>query len=243
MSKIIIPSIVISLGFIIGLAIIGNAYKNRNKSEDTISVTGLGTKTFTSDLITWSGSFSRNSMELNSAYNQLSEDRAVIQNYLTSKGIAENEIIFSAVDIQKTYDYTYDHMGRGQNVFTGYRLNQSISIESKEVEKVEQLSRNITEIINQGIEFTSSPPNYFYTKLSEVKHEMIADGTKDAKIRAEKIAENAGGKLGKLKKASTGVIQITAPNSNEEYSYGGTFNTHSKEKEASITIRLVYEIN
>ena len=72
---------------------------------------------------------------------------------------------------------------------------------------------------------------------------MIADGTKDAKIRAEKIAENAGGKLGKLKKASTGVIQITAPNSNEEYSYGGTFNTHSKEKEASITIRLVYEIN
>ena len=97
-------------------------------------------------------------MELNSAYIQLSEDRTVIQNYLTSKGIAENEIIFSAVDIQKTYDYTYDHMGRGQNVFTGYRLNQSISIESKEVEKVEQLSRNITEIINQGIEFTSSPP-------------------------------------------------------------------------------------
>src|SRR5690625_229997 len=170
MSKTIIPSIVISLGFIIGLAIIGNAYKNRNKSEDTISVTGLGTKTFTSDLITWSGSFSRNSMELNSAYNQLSEDRTVIQNYLTSKGIAENEIIFSAVDIQKTYDYTYDHMGRGQNVFTGYRLNQSISIESKEVEKVEQLSRNITEIINQGIEFTSSPPNYFYTKLRSEEH-------------------------------------------------------------------------
>lgn len=238
-----ITSIIISLGFIIGLAVIGNSYKNRNKTEDTISVTGLGTQTFTSDLITWSGSFSRNSMELNSAYNQLAEDKEVIQNYLISKGIDSNEIIFSAVDIQKTYDYVYDQMGRGRNVFAGYRLNQSISIESKEVEKVEQLSRNITEIINQGIEFTSSPPNYFYTKLSEVKHEMIADGTKDAKIRAEKIAENAGGKLGNLKKASTGVIQITAPNSNEEYSYGGTFNTHSKEKEASITIRLVYEIN
>src|SRR5690625_6021201 len=117
MSKTIITSIVIYLCFIICIAIIGNDYKKRNKSEGTSSITGLGTKTFTSDLITWSGSFSRNSMELNSAYNQLSEDRTVIQNYLTSKGIAENEIIFSAVDIQKTYDYTYDHMGRGQNDF------------------------------------------------------------------------------------------------------------------------------
>src|SRR5690625_2239802 len=113
MNKIIIPSIVISLGFIIGLAIIGNAYKNRNKSEDTISVTGLGTKTFTSDLITWSGSFSRNSMELNSAYNQLSEDRAVIQNYLTSKGIAENEIIFSAV---RSEEHTSELQSRGHLV-------------------------------------------------------------------------------------------------------------------------------
>jgi hypothetical protein len=71
---------------------------------------------------------------------------------------------------------------------------------------------------------------------------MIADATKDAKERAEKIAENAGSSLGNLKKATMGVIQITAPNSNEDYSYGGTFNTDSKEKEASITIKLEYQV-
>ena len=60
---------------------------------------------------------------------------------------------------------------------------------------------------------------------------------------AEKIAENAGSDLGNLKKATMGVIQITAPNSNEDYSYGGTFNTQSKEKEASITIKLEYEVD
>ena len=72
---------------------------------------------------------------------------------------------------------------------------------------------------------------------------MIADATKDAKQRAEKIAENAGAKLGHLKKATMGITQITAPNSTEEYSYGGTFNTSSKDKEASITIKLEYEVN
>jgi len=105
------------------------------------------------------------------------------------------------------------------------------------------LSRNITEIINLGIEFTSSSPNYFYTKLADVKQQMIADATKDAKQRAEKIAENSGAKLGKLKKATMGVTQITEPNSTEEFSYGGTFNTSSKEKEASITIKLEYEVD
>jgi hypothetical protein len=59
---------------------------------------------------------------------------------------------------------------------------------------------------------------------------MIANATKDAKERAEKIAENAGSDLGNLKKATMGVIQITAPNSNEDFSYGGTYNTESKEK-------------
>ncbi|WP_434979745.1 SIMPL domain-containing protein [Daejeonia sp. YH14] len=243
MNRNIIAVAVASLGFIGGLAFLGNAIKNRNQGENTISVTGLGTKQFTSDLITWSGNFSRSSMDLKSAYNELSADRKTIENYLLSKGIPKNEMVFSAVDIQKQYSYTTQANGSSSQYFTGYQLTQTVSIESKDVPKIENLSRNITEIINQGIEFTSSSPNYFYTKLSEVKQQMIADATKDARERAEKIAENSGSSLGHLKKATMGVIQITAPNSNEDYSYGGTFNTTSKEKDASITIRLEYQVD
>lgn len=243
MNRNIISVGIASLGFVIGLALLGSAVKNRNKSENTVTVTGLGTKQFTSDLITWSGNFSRNSFELKEAYNTLANDRKVIENYLVSKGIPKNEIVFSAVDIQKQYNYNNDSNGRSYQTFAGYQLSQTVSIESKDVAKIENLSRNITEIINLGIEFTSSPPNYFYTKLADVKQQMIADATKDAKQRAEKIAENSGSSLGNLKKATMGVIQITAPNSNEDYSYGGTFNTSSKEKEASITIKLEYEVD
>lgn len=242
MNKNLLLTLILTLGFIIGTLIIGDAFKNRNSSENTISVTGLGSKTFTSDLITWSGSFSKTDYDLKKAYDDLAQNRNIIRDYLISKGIPAEQIIFSAVNTYKITNYNTDEYGRSRETFGGYQLSQSVSIESKEVEKIEALSRNITEIINQGIEFTSSPPNYFYTKLAEVKHEMIADGTKDAKLRAEKIAENAGAKLGRLKSAKTGVIQITAPNSNEEYSYGGTFNTYSKEKEASITIRLEYMV-
>jgi hypothetical protein len=91
------------------------------------------------------------------------------------------------------------------------------------------------------LEFTSSSPSYFYTKLATVKQEMIASATKDAKERAEKIAENSGSSLGNLK-GNNGCYSDHG-NSNEDYSYGGTFNTSSKEKEASITIKLEYEVN
>lgn len=233
-----------ALGIMIAAALLGNAIKNRNKSENTISVTGLGSKTFTSDLISWSGSFSKNSFELKTAYDALAVDRKIIYDYLKSKGVKENEMVFSAVDIQKQFRNFTDASGNyQQGEFAGYNLTQSVSIKSKEVSKIENISRNITEIINRGIEFTSSSPQYFYTKLANVKLQMIANATKDAKERAEKIAENAGSSLGNLKKATMGVIQITAPNSNEDYSYGGTYNTASKEKEATITIKLEYEVD
>lgn len=243
MNKTLIAIAIASLGFVVGVAVLGSAIKNRNKSENTIAVTGLGSKKFTSDLVTWNGTFSRNSTELKAAYDELANDKKIIGNYLSSQGIPGNEIVFSAVDIQKQFSYTTDSGGNSSRTFMGYQLSQTLTLESKNVVKIENLSRNITEIINLGIEFTSSPPSYFYTKLSEVKQQMIADATKDAKARAEKIAENAGSDLGGLKSANMGVIQITAPNSNEEFSYGGTFNTSSKEKEARITIKLEYEVD
>ena len=233
-----------ALGLIIAAAFLGSSIKNRNQAENTISVTGLGTKEFVSDLITWNGNFSKNNFDLNVAYDQLADDRQIISDYLLSKGIKQQEMVFSAVDIQKQYSSFTDANGMyRQGEFAGYNLAQTVSLESKEVTKIEIISRSITEIINRGVELTSTPPQYFYTKLADVKQQMIADATKDAKQRAEKIAENAGANLGKLKKASMGVIQITAPNSTEEYSWGGAFNTASKEKEASITIKLEYEVN
>ena len=70
---------------------------------------------------------------------------------------------------------------------------------------------------------------------------MISKATADARARAEKIAENSGGNLGDLISAKMGIFQITGQNSKESYSWGGTFNTSSREKTASITMKLDYK--
>lgn len=222
---------------------LANAFKNRNAADDTISVTGLGSIDFVSDLIVWNSSFTKNGMELKTAYESLEKDRQALKTYLISKGINEKEIVFSSVRISKDYENVYDE---NQNIrsqrFSGYTLTQNVQVESKEVEKIENISREVTELINSGIELDSNAPEYYYTKLAELKLKMIAEATKDAKMRADQIAENAGAQLGSLKKSEMGVFQIVAQNSSEEYSWGGNLNTSSKNKTANITMKLVYKV-
>jgi uncharacterized protein len=235
-------SVIIALAIIVTAAIFANAFKNRNRSANTISVTGLGSKDFVSDLIEWNGEFERRNLVLKDAYAELDRDRETISKYLISKGMAANQIIFSAVNINKEFqEIEVGDGSRTRSVFSGYKLTQSVHLESTDVDRIEGISRQVSEIINSGIEFYSTAPQYYYTKLAELKVEMIATATKDANARAEKIAANAGAKVGALKTADMGVFQIVAQNSAEDYAWGGSFNTSSKRKTASITVKLAYE--
>lgn len=237
-----LSAIIISLAVIIGLAILGSAYVKRGNSNDTVSVTGMGEEDFTSDLIVWRASFSKKAFELKEAYASLNADRVKIKKYLQSKGIKDSEVVFQAIDIRKDYSYEYDsYGGQRSQQFQGYVLDQQLKIESHDVNKVEDLSRSASELIDMGMELISYAPEYYYTKLAELKIKMIESATKDGKLRAEKIAENAGGSLGGLKNADLGVFQITGQNSSEDYSWGGSFNTSAKKKTASVTIRLKYD--
>ena len=237
-------AIIFGIAIVIASFLLGNAYVNRNKSDGKIQVTGLGNKTFTSDLIVWEGRYSAQNKDLKQAYTSLEANKKVIKTYLINKGLTENDLVFSAVNTTKKNKPLYSESGKYTGeVFLGYDLSQSIQVESKEVEKVEKISREVTELLNQGVAFYSEAPRYYYTKLADLKIEMISKATEDARIRAEKIAEFSGGNLQELQSAKMGVFQITGLNSKESYSWGGTLNTSSKEKTASITMKLIYKVN
>ena len=238
-----INTIIIACSVIIAGYLLASGYQNRAKVSQAISVTGSGEENFTSDLIVWRASFSKRDMVLKQAYADLNTDQKTIRKYLTSKGVKSDEIVFEAVDIQKDFNYDYDENGQLRNtIFNGYSLSQSLKIQSKNVDVVENISREVTELIDAGVELNSFAPDYYYTKLAQLKIKMIEAATKDAKNRAEKIAVNAGGVLGDLKNADMGVFQITGENTQEEFSWGGNYNTSSKKKTANVTIRLKYEI-
>lgn len=239
-----LTAIIFGIAIVIAAALLGNAVINRNQTQSSISVTGLGKADFTSDLIVWGARFSKVNSNLQQAYTDLERDKNIVSSYLKSKGIDPNHIVFSAVSTAENSDPKYGPNGNYiGSEFTGYTLSQTVEVNSKEVEKVEKTSREITELLNKGIQLYSEAPRYYYTKIEDLKIEMISRATENARLRAEKIAQNSGATLGKLKEARMGIFQITGQNSGEDYSWGGAYNTSSKEKTTSITMKLTYDVD
>jgi uncharacterized protein len=233
-------ALIIALAVILTGYILGNAFKNRYDYQNTIAVTGAGKTDFESDLVVWSGYFQKKSPELKEAYAQLASDRNIIKGYLKDKGIKDEEIVFSSVSINRDYESYYDQNGKYVSRFSGYNLEQSVSIQSNNIDQIESLSREVTELINRGVELYSNSPQYYYTNLESLKLELIAKATSDGRQRAENIATESNARLGDLQSASMGVFQIIGQNSSEDYSWGGAYNTSSRKKTATITVKLSF---
>ena len=237
--------------FIIGICIVASCaaiafglMHFRSQSEHTIAATGSASVDFEADTIIWRGSYSAWAYSSQDAYKKIRKDADLIMDYLVDNDIEENEIVFSSVDITRNYKDNYDdngnYIGSEPN---GYTLTQSVTVTSGNVENVEWISRDISSLLDDGIELTSGSPEYYYSDLDALKLDLIDKASQNARDRIEIIAKNADAKVGKLKNSSLGVFQITAKNTGTgSYSYDGAFDISSRYKTATITVRLEYDL-
>lgn len=232
-------AVILSLGFIIGALIIGGTWKKVSRGNVTITVTGSAQKEIRSDLATWDATFSAESPNMQDAYAKLQVNNKKVKDYLISKGFPSEKIQFSSINT------TTLHGRNAQGIATeeviGYRLSQNVSLESNDVDKVDKLSREATELINQGIEINSMPPQFFYTKIGDLKVEMIGLASKDAKTRAEQIASSTGNQIGEVRSSKMGVIQINAKNSTDVSDYGMN-DVSSLEKTITAVVSVSFSI-
>lgn len=236
---------------IIGICVMGScaalAYgllHFKSDSEHTISATGSASVDFEADTIIWRGSYSTWAYSSRDAYKKLRKDADLVKDYLLDNGLEESEVVFNSVDIMQNYKDNYDENGNYVgNEPNGYTLTQSVTVTSSNVENVEKISRDISTLLDSGVELTSGSPEYYYSDLDALKLDLIDKASKNARDRIEIIAGNAGTNIGKLKNSSLGVFQITARNSGTgSYSYDGAFDSTSRYKTATITVRLEYDL-
>ena len=239
-SQIIILGLCIALATIASSVIISKGMMKIKKfSTEVIGVTGSSERKITSDYITWSSEFSRRDLDMTVAFKQLQEDLKTVKEYLMTSGIKESEITVNQVDITTLYKKT--ERNEETNIIEGYRLTQGIKVKSEDVQKITDISRRSTELINQGIKLVSESPSYFYMKLPELKHEMLQEATLDAKKRAERIASATDNKIGVIRSAKMGVFQITPINSFEVSDWGEN-DTTSFEKRAHAVVKADFSI-
>ena len=232
--------VALALGLVLASIIGGYSFVKGKRGDQTIVVTGSARKRIKSDLVIWRSGVSYQADTLADAYRSLSENVPRVKSYLLSKGIPENEITISSISSQTLHAKTTDGEDTGQ--ITGYSLKQELEVRSTDVDKIAQIARQATELINQGILIESMAPEYHFTKLGDLKIEMLAEAAKDAKARAQQIAQNTGSSVGSVRTARMGVLQITAADSNE-VSDSGMNDTSSLWKDITAVVNIGFAVD
>lgn len=229
-----------AVGLVLSSTILAWAYTRTKSVDQTITVTGSARKRITSDLIVWRANVSYQSGELSEAYGSLKDRVPRVKAYLVSKGIPDEQIVVSSVQTKTMQEK--DANGEETGRVGGYVLTQTLEVRSPEVEKVARISREVTELIDQGILLESQSPEYHYTKLGDLKVQMLGEAAQDAKVRAERIASSTGSDVGSVRSARMGVMQITPADSNEVSDYGVN-DTSSLEKDITAVVNVSFAVD
>lgn len=232
--------VALAIGLVLSSIIFGWFFASSRKGDEAITVTGSAKRRIKSDLVVWSAGVSYQASQLADAYRELSASIPKIKQYLISKGVAEEQMTISAISSSTLHGR--DDNGRETSEITGYSLRQDISVRSNDVDKIAQIARESTELINQGILLESRQPEYYYTQIGDLKIEMLGEAAKDAKTRAESIAASTGNSIGSVRSARMGVLQITAADSTDVSDYG-IFDTSTIDKDMTAVVTVSFAVN
>ena len=198
------------LGFGIALAgyFIYCGINGFTEKERIVTAKGLSEREVLADKAVWSISYSVTGNNLEYLYGALPSKKDAMVKFFLTNGILKEEMIdtpSTATDRSTWYDWASK-----QNTTDRYELTGHMSIVSKDVEKLRQLQLRQLDLIQQGVVLESSYINYEYTGLNDLKPEMVEEATRNARVVAQKFAEDAGAKLGSIKSARQGQFEVVS---------------------------------
>ena len=203
----------LGLGYVLG----GSAIKFK-EYERTVTVKGLSEREYDADIVIWPIQFTEASNELEALYGALDTSSGKIKAFLRANGIDAGDITLSAPAITDKSAQQYGNTPVGQFRYTA---QQTVTVYSRQIAAVRNVMSKLSELGKQGIVITrgdyQAQTEYLFTRLNEVKPEMIEEATKKAREVAGKFAEDSASTLGKIKRASQGQFSITARDNNNPH--------------------------
>ncbi|MEY4745050.1 MAG: hypothetical protein RL272_995 [Candidatus Parcubacteria bacterium] len=242
-SGLVRSAFLLSLGLIVSTFVAGGvAYKVKSLGN-TISVTGSAERTIVSDTVKWSGRLSRNVAVdgLKDGNAAIKADLAAALRVVHDAGVDDSQITVRPLNVYAVYGSDDPNKPyAAQNRIVGYNLDQSFQVESSDVKGVTRLAQDVADrMLQSGVVFTTESLEYYYSKLADLKLEMLSEATGNAKARADRIAASTGAKLGALSSAGMGVFQVTAVNSTDISDYGA-YDTTSIDKKVTAVARTEF---
>ena len=230
----------IAAALVLSAFIAAGAAVRVKRAGDAITVTGSAKRPIRSDFIVWRGTVAGQQPSLAASAEELERYVTRTRAFLSAKGIPDSAITWRAVETMPMPEVSMN--GRETGRILGYRLQRMFEVRSFDVDGISAIAASTGEVMREGVPLTTFPPEYLFTRLAEVRTEMLSEATKDERTRAEAIAESAGSDIGPVREARMGVFQITPRHSTEVSDYGIN-DVSSVEKDITAVVRVTFAVD
>ncbi|HPD57687.1 MAG TPA: SIMPL domain-containing protein [Smithellaceae bacterium] len=223
---IIVSAIIVGVCFLIGLSaggyFIGKAGARFKADVRTVTVKGLVEKEVKADQAVWTLSFRRTSENLKDAHARISGDRKATIAFLKNQGFKENEISIQPIKIVDKLARDYDS-GQANERYR-YVVTNSVRVTTKNVDLVMKALGETEKLLKSGVLLDGqmegmANPRYSITAFNELRPQLLAEATKNARLTAQQFASDSEVKVGKIRSANQGNIQIFGTDGNDESAY------------------------
>lgn len=225
----------------IGLATAGffvsdTLYKGK-RATNTVTVKGFAERDVKADLALWQIEYSMTGGNLADLYSQASANQKIITDFLITKGVRPSDIQPGALQVTDLLSNQYRQSGISED--RRYILRGGITVRSVDVALVDQVSRQLNDLIKQGIVLTSNNVDFQFTGLNTIKSSMLKAATENARDAAQQFANDAGSRVGSIQEASQGLFAINSRDSAAAQNPDGQPNYEPQRSTIDKRVRVV----
>lgn len=234
--SLIVAAAVIAIAMGLGLHQVGQGFASR--SSQGISVTGSARVQATADKVVWPLNAEQSAPTQSVAVNKINTAVEAVTKYLTDGGINSTSIEFGSVSAYPQEEYVN---GNPTGRIISYKASRTITVRSENVQLIKKLSEGIGALLQTGVSVSNYGPQYYVSKLSDLRPELLKQAMQDASVRANAIVAATGGKVGSVMSVRSGPFQVTSPDS-VDTSAGGYYDTSTIEKTITSTVTVTFNV-
>ena len=210
-----VEATIIALGIVLFGTFIQNSLNRFVNKERVVTVKGLSEREFPADKVIWPLIYKELGNNPADICQSLERKNAVLVSFLKNQGLSEAEVSVNAPEVKDRFADSWSQ----ENITNRYVATSVIIVTSSQVELVRRIMQKQAELMKMGIaliteEYGKNIVKYEFTKLNDIKPEMVEESTKNARATAEKFAKDSDSQLGKIRRATQGQFTITDRDNN-----------------------------
>ncbi|WP_337185332.1 SIMPL domain-containing protein [Phenylobacterium sp.] len=201
----LVPAVLVALGVAIAGFLIGRGVENANVGDRSVTVRGLSERIVKADLAVLPLRFASAGDDLATVQAKVDQDLAAVRRFLAQQGYTPAEIDLGRLQVTDQYAREY----QSSNVGARYQVAQTVIVRTTNVDRVQATTRSLDALLRQGVVLQDyNGPSYLFTKLNDVRAEMIGQATASARTGAQQFARDSGANLGGIRSATQGSFEI-----------------------------------